>query len=97
MSQPKVSYCGAAGSRVSDPMPRYFFHVHDTGEIIDDIGVALPGLDEACAMALAAGGEALGELGPTFWANPEWQMWVTDENGVEICTLAFSAERGSSS
>jgi hypothetical protein len=36
-------------------MPRYFFHVHDSAEIIDDTGVELTGRDAACATATAAG------------------------------------------
>jgi hypothetical protein len=71
-------------------MPRYFFHVHDSAEFIDDTGVELTGRDAACATATAAAGEALRELDPTFWTRPEWRMWVTDESGATVCSLSFS-------
>jgi hypothetical protein len=75
-------------------VPRYFLHVRDSAEIIDDVGIELAGLSEARAMALAAAGEAVGELGPKFWTNPEWRMWVTDNTGATVCTLSFSAALG---
>ena len=75
-------------------MARYFFHVNDSAEMLDSEGVELRGPDQAGAMAIVASGEALKDLGRRFWANPEWRMWVTDENGAKVCSLTISAERG---
>jgi hypothetical protein len=73
-------------------MPRYFFHVRDSAEIIDDEGVKLADPDEARAIAVINAGEALRDLGPQFWMSPDWRTWVTDESGVTVCTLSFRPE-----
>jgi hypothetical protein len=73
-------------------MPRYFFHVRDSAEIIDDVGVELAGPAEARAVAVINSGEAFRDLGLKFWASPEWLTWVTDERGATVCALSFSAE-----
>lgn len=75
-------------------MPRYFFHVRDSGEFIDDVGIELAGPDEARAEAVRAAGEMLRDLGGRFWDGSEWRMWVTDEIGGTLCTLRFTANRG---
>lgn len=72
-------------------MPRYFFHVRDSDEFIDDTGTEFPGADEARAQAVVAAGEMLRDLGPRFWNSGGWQMHVVDENGAGVCSLTFSA------
>ena len=69
-------------------MPRYFFHVRDSAEFIDDGGVELGGLDAVRAQAVIAAGEAIKDLGDKFWRSEEWHMWVTDETGETVCTLS---------
>ena len=72
-------------------MPRYFFHVRDSAEIIDETGTELAGSDEARAQAVAASGEMLKDLGARFWNSGDWRMWVLDESGSEVCSLVFLA------
>ena len=74
-------------------MPRYFFHVHDSEEIIDHIGTELANPDEANAQAVTAAGEALRDSDGKFWNSGEWRMRVTDESGATVCSLRFSGER----
>ena len=50
-------------------MPRYFFHVIDGKEIIDNEGTELADLDEARAEAIVLSGEMLKDLGGKFWNN----------------------------
>ena len=50
-------------------MPRYFFHVIDGKEIIDNEGTMLAGVDEARAEAIVVSGEMLRDLGGKFWGN----------------------------
>ena len=71
-------------------MPRYFFHVRDSVEMLDHDGVELPSLPEARAQAVVAAGEAIKDLGDKFWRSETWHMWVTDETGETVCTLNFS-------
>ena len=75
-------------------VPRYFFHVHDSVDIIDHEGTDLPGPDEARAEGIVAAGEMLRDLDGRFWNDPEWRMWVTDEAGQMVCALKFTAEAG---
>jgi hypothetical protein len=74
-------------------MPRYFFHVMNGVEIVDDEGTELAGLAEARAEAIVTSGEMLKDLGGKFWSNGQWQIRVTDEAGDKVCALTFSADR----
>jgi hypothetical protein len=75
-------------------MPRFYFHVRDGKEIIDDEGLELSGLDEAREQAVIGAGEAIRDLGKRFWnSGEEWHMDVTDESGATVCSLTFSSKR----
>jgi hypothetical protein len=74
-------------------MPRYFFHVHDDVDIIDNEGTELSGSDEARAEAVVAAGEMLRDVGGRFWNSRDWRLWVTDDAGQTVCALRFSAEQ----
>ena len=74
-------------------MPRYFFHVHDSEEMIDDVGTECADQDDARAQAVTAAGEALKDAGGKFWNSGDWRTWVTDESGAIVCALRFSAEK----
>ncbi len=73
-------------------MPRYFFHVRDSAEFIDEEGVELPSLEEVRKQAVVASGEAIKDLDGNFWNGQQWHMWVTDETGATVCTLHFTGE-----
>jgi hypothetical protein len=73
-------------------VPRYFFNVHDSAEIIDREGTVLADHDEARAQAVVAAGEMLKDYGAQFWNKAEWRLWVTDEAGATVCALRFAAE-----
>ena len=73
-------------------MPRYFFHVIDGKEIIDNEGTMLAGVDEARAEAIVVSGEMLRDLGGKFWGHGQWQIRVTDEAGEKVCALTFAAD-----
>ena len=74
-------------------MPRYFCHVIDGEEIIDQEGTVLAGIAEARAEAIVVSGEMLRDIGGKFWNNGAWQIRVTDEAGNKVCALTFSADR----
>ena len=75
-------------------MPRFFFHVRDSVELLDTEGVELANPEMARSAAIRAAGEALRDLGGKFWEAPEWRMWVTDESGATVCALTFKPEIG---
>jgi hypothetical protein len=74
-------------------MPRYFFHVRDSVEMLDHEGTEFPDPAEASNEAVVTVGEMLRDLDGKFWNSPEWRLWVTDEAGDEICSLRIFAER----
>lgn len=76
----------------STPMPRYFFHINDGTEIIDDEGSVLDDATAARAQAVATAGAMLKEQGEKFWDGTEWRMTVVDEAGQRVCMLCFSAQ-----
>jgi hypothetical protein len=73
-------------------VPRYFFHVHDSVDLLDNEGTELTGPDEARVQAVITAAELLRDVGGRFWNSPEWRLWVIDEAGQTICALRFSAE-----
>jgi hypothetical protein len=73
-------------------MPRYFFHVIDGREIIDNEGSELAGLKEARVEAIRLAGAILRDEGDKFWNGEQWHMNVTDASGQSVLKLHFSAD-----
>ena len=73
-------------------MPRYFFHVQDGSNFVDEDGTELRGVEEARVQAVVAAGEALKDHAAEFWNNGDWFMKVVDEDGGAVCSLRFSAD-----
>ena len=73
-------------------MPRYYFHVIDGREIIDNEGTELAGLREARVEAIHLAGSILRDEGDKFWKGEEWHMNVTDASGLSVLKLRFSAD-----
>ena len=73
-------------------MPRYYFHVIDGREIIDNEGTELSGLREARVEAIHLAGSILRDEGDKFWKGEQWHMNVTDASGQSVLKLRFSAD-----
>lgn len=73
-------------------MPRYFFHVIDRRDIIDNEGSELADLKKSRAEAIQLAGAILRDEGDTFWNGQEWHMDVTDASGLSVLKLRFSAQ-----
>ncbi|WP_457093062.1 DUF6894 family protein [Microvirga sp. P5_D2] len=73
-------------------MPRYFFHVIDGRNIIDNEGSELAGLKEARVEAIHLAGSILRDESDEFWNGEEWPMNVTDASGQSVLKLRFSAD-----
>ena len=70
-------------------MPRYFFHLRDGQDHIDEDGVEMLE-DHVRGAAVTAAGEAIKELGVEFFHHEGWRFWVTDEAGKTVCTLRLT-------
>jgi hypothetical protein len=60
-------------------MPRYYFHVHDGSEILDDEGSDFPDLTSVRHAAIRACGEMLSDVPGIIHRGETWRMWVTDQ------------------
>ena len=76
-------------------MRRYYFHIYDGDEILDEDGTVLTNHDDARAHAITVTGELLKDAGLKRWRGCEWQLKVADSMGAIVCTLRFSVEDGS--
>ena len=70
-------------------MPRYFFHLRDGKDHIDEDGVEMLE-DQVRGAAVTAAGEASKELGVEFFQHEGWRFWVTDEAGKTVCSLRLT-------
>ncbi len=70
---------------------RYYFHLHDGRERLDEEGVELADAEQARAAAITAAGENLRDIGRSF-AGSRWRMWVTDEGGATVCEVRVSVD-----
>jgi hypothetical protein len=75
---------------------RYFIHVKDGKEMLDEEGVELSNMQAVKDEVLNVSVELLGGLnGSEFWNNEPWKLWVTDQPsgaGNTLLTLTFTAE-----
>ena len=69
-------------------MPRYFFHVAN-GVDRDTEGLDFPTLAEAKCEAVKAAGQIICEGSAAFWDSQEWEMIVTNEDGLTLFSLMF--------
>ena len=75
-------------------MPRYFFNVKDGQDLPDHEGTVLADPAAARVMAVFTSGEMIRSHASEFWADADWHMYVTDEQGATVCDLRFSGTAG---
>jgi hypothetical protein len=75
-------------------MPRYFFNVQDGQDLPDREGTVLADAAAARVMAVFTSGEMIRAHAEQFWNHGDWQMHVTDEQGVSICDLRLNGTTG---
>ncbi|HVF92884.1 MAG TPA: hypothetical protein VM900_01065 [Sphingomonas sp.] len=71
-------------------MPRYYFHVDDGAGHTDDDGHELPDIATAKCEAVKYAGDLICEAHATFWDRGDWQMTVSDDDGLTLFTLIFA-------
>ncbi len=73
-------------------MPRFHFHIFDGREQRDDDGTELPDFEAARVEAIRCAGEILKDQAHHIALGEEWRMDVTDETGLILLRLDFSAQ-----
>ena len=72
-------------------MPRFHFNFHD-GSLIPDVrGTELASLESARREAMRRASEILAKQEEAFWNGTLWTVSVTDEAGIVLFELNFSA------
>ena len=72
-------------------LKRYFFHFHDGQTPPDAEGSEFADLEDVRVEAVRLAGEALKWHAQTFWNVGEWSLEVTDDTGLTLFTLFFTA------
>ena len=71
-------------------MPRFYFHIEDDSEIIDDLGTELSSNAAAKCEALRYASRLICDEAERYWDAGEFQMTVADENGLTLFSLALT-------
>jgi len=72
-------------------MPRFHFNVRDGSDLPDRDGTELPDLRSARREAVKLAGQLLLDQPETFWEGSDWHVAVTDETGLILFRLDFTA------
>ena len=68
-------------------MPHFRFVVNGPGRRPDATTFELPHLDAAKAEAVSFAGQMLRDIDGSFWQDSSWQLDITDEQGLILCTI----------
>jgi hypothetical protein len=71
-------------------MARYFFHIHNGDDLLDDEGVKLHSDEAAKSEAIDTAGSMLRDMRLSVWTVSQWRMTVVCGEKV-ICILRFSS------
>ena len=76
-------------------MPRYLFKIKKEGHEPDQVDADLPSLAAARVEAIRMMGDDMRDYPDVFLIDEEWQVAVSDENGLVLFTVYSSAMRSS--
>lgn len=68
-------------------MPRYYFHIDDGTDIVDTLGMELPGLAAAKCEAVRYASKLICDEAQGFWDAGEFQMTVADEKRLTLFSI----------
>lgn len=70
-------------------MPRFFFHTNNPVErnVQDDEGMEFASVHEAKCQAVTYAGRLLCDVAEHFWDEGDFELTVTDENGLILFTM----------
>ncbi len=70
-------------------MARYFFHTNHPAELTvqDDEGLEFASVHEAKCAAVKYAGQLLADVAEKFWDKADFDLTVTDENGLILFSM----------
>ena len=68
-------------------MPRYYFHIEDSSNVPDTLGMDLPSLAAAKCEAVRYASKLICDEAQGFWDAGEFQMTVADEKGLTLFSI----------
>ena len=70
-------------------MPRFFIHTNNPLErgVQDDEGVEFASIHEAKCQSVVYAGELLRDVAEKFWDDADFELTVTDENGLILFSM----------
>ena len=70
-------------------MPRFFVHTNNPiyGDVQDNEGMEFASIHDAKSQAVAYAGRLLCDAGEKFWDNTDFNLTVTDENGLILVRM----------
>ena len=70
-------------------MPRFFIHSNHPSErnVQDDEGIEFESIHDAKCQAVAYAGHLLADSAEQFWDTADFELLVTDENGLILFTM----------
>lgn len=68
-------------------MPTYVFTVRDRWSHVQADPIELASLDDAKEQMVATAGEMLKSIGGGFWQDRNWQIDLSDQHGLILCTI----------
>ena len=70
-------------------MARFYFHTNHPAELIiqDDEGVDFPTVHDAKCAAVKYAGQLLADVAEHFWDEANFDLTVTDENGLILFSM----------
>ena len=72
-------------------VPKFFFHIYDSVQLIDERGTDLPSLDAARRHAVTYAAFLLNDHPDEVWSGDKWSMEVTDAAGFQFFRIDLSA------
>lgn len=75
----------------TEPTQRFFFHLEDNGEHLDDEGFLLPSLEDAKCAAVQIIAETLCHEPKRFWTAETYRVRVTNDEGLVLFTVELVA------
>jgi len=69
-------------------VPRYYFHITDSGLLPDMDGTELDDLDAARAEAVTCLGAIMRDHAAEFWVSGDWRVVVTDAEHVVLFSVS---------
>ena len=70
-------------------MPRFYFHSNIPAErgVQDDEGLEFASIHDAKCQAVMYAGQLLKDVAEDFWNDSDFELTVTDENGLILFTM----------